>query len=235
MSIKSTTPTYLIEQNTFFREGLKSLLADSDYSVEKTCSDCLALHENQSQNDQEDVKLFILGVESEADAIKDDIESIKQAFPQSKIVVLTSRAAPSCVVSAFSSGADGYLLRDVSPQALIGSLDTIMAGEKVCPVGVLSMFIKPAETAESEHRLNKLVSNKLSERELQVLKYLPSGETNKEIARNMDITEATVKVHIKAVLRKLELSNRTQAAVWAVNKGMVSNQGHEMAHTKTAA
>lgn len=231
MSITSPISTCLIEQNTFFREGLKTLLADTHYNVETAYSDCIALREGQS--DSGEVKLFILGVKSETDAMKAGIDLIKQISPESKVAILTSRVVQDCVVSAFSCGADGYLLRDITPQALTGSLDMIMAGEKVCPVGVLNLLLTSSDNTENERRTHRFVSDKLSERELQVLEYLPSGDTNKEIARNLDITEATVKVHIKAVLRKLDLSNRTQAAVWAVNKGVIS-QDNDVARAKAA-
>lgn len=210
--------TCLIEQNIFFREGVKSLLNDTAYDIIKIYPDCPSLQkETDAQND---IKLHIIGIECEPDIIKTQISIIKEITPHSKIALFTSRATPECVVSAFSAGADGYLLRDIAPEALASSLDMIMAGERLCPMAVLDIFMDETKSTETYDINSKAYSYKLSLRELQVLKSLAVGETNKEIARNLEISEATVKVHIKAVLRKLDLSNRTQAAVWAVNKGL---------------
>lgn len=208
--------TCLIDQNVFFREGLRSLLADTDFYISGSYPDFAAARDIARQKDG--AALVMIGVEDEADDMKAMIRAVKSAFPESRIAVLTARTEPGCIVSAFAAGADGYLSRDISPPVLIGSLNMIMVGEKIYPTALLNMF---AERDSGDRDTSApYAGHRLSYRETQVLRFLSAGETNKQIARDLSITEATVKVHIKAVLRKLDLSNRTQAAVWAVNKGM---------------
>lgn len=211
--------TCVIEPNVFFREGLKSLLAETDYQIVAACADNIS---DEMKHAGCDAALFIIGTDDPAADITELVENTKTTFPESKIVILTDRSDAGSVSAAFSAGVDGYLLRDISPQVLKVSLDMAMAGEKVCPSAIVSFFVNGA------HERNDVpiegAHHNLSSREVQVLQYLAEGGSNKQIARDLDITEATVKVHIKAVLRKLDLSNRTQAAVWAVNKGLTAGQ-----------
>lgn len=212
-------PTCVIEQNIFFREGLKSLLAETDYQVVAACADSIS---SEMKHAGCDAALFLIGTEGPADDITKLVENAKTTFPESKIVLLTDRSDSGSVSAAFSAGVDGYLLRDISLQVLKVSLDMAMAGEKVCPSAIVSFFVNG--THERHQMPIEGAHHNLSSREVQVLRYLAGGGSNKQIARNLDITEATVKVHIKAVLRKLDLSNRTQAAVWAVNEGLIAEQ-----------
>lgn len=216
----TSIPTCLVEKNAFFREGIKSLLAGTDFNVEETHFDANAVVAEQGSDP--DMALVIMGLEGNTGDLKDDIGAIRGHFPKCHVVVLATRAESGPIVSAFSAGADGYLLRDISPPALLGSLNMVMLGEKVCPTPMLSSLAKRAD--ESDGASIDWSGHRLSRREMQVLKYLAGGNTNKEIARYLDITEATVKVHIKTVLRKLSLSNRTQAAIWAVNRGIVNHE-----------
>lgn len=216
----TSIPTCLVEKNAFFREGIKSLLAGTDFNVEETYFDTNAVAAEQGSDP--DMALVIMGIEGNTGDLKDDISAIRANFPKCHVVILATRAESGPIVSAFSAGVDGYLLRDISPPALLGSLNMVMLGEKVCPTPMLSSLAKRVD--ESNSTSVDWSGHRLSRREMQVLKYLAGGNTNKEIARYLDITEATVKVHIKTVLRKLSLSNRTQAAIWAVNKGIVNQE-----------
>lgn len=212
----SSVSVCLIERNVFFREGLKSLLSDTGYNVERSYPDWHTAEKmlQETQGSQ----LFIISDDDRAQDIKTQAGIIKRAFPDCRIVVFFESANAKDVASLFAAGIDGCLFRSILPQALTGALDMIMAGEKICPPGILDML---AEEAVVEHKESIYPSDhNLSSREMQILGYLTGGDSNKQIARHLDITEATVKVHIKAVLRKLDLSNRTQAAVWAVHKGL---------------
>ncbi len=211
--------TCLIEKNVFFREGLKSLLAETDFHIKETYLDCDVVETRA--DDGRDIALVIMGIEDCADGIQKNVSSVKATFPKSRIVILTMQKDSDCITAAFVAGVDGYLLRDVSPPALLGYLNMVMVGEKVCPTAMLNMFVEDTTNINSAESV--ATGHRLSGRETQVLKYLAGGDTNKQIARDLDIAEATVKVHIKTVLRKLNLCNRTQAAVWAVNKGLTNH------------
>ena len=224
--------TCLIERNIFFREGVKSLLTGTDYHINQIYPDGMTAQKESSC--KSDVKLALIGTESRAETIKAQVGLVKNIYPECRVVILTAQAEPKCIMSAFASGADGYLLRDITPQALVGSLGMVVAGEKVYPAAALDLLVKQTPAIGAENIDSKFSAYHLSCREVQVLKYLAVGETNKQIARDLDITEATVKVHIKGVLRKLDLSNRTQAAIWAVNKGL-TEQGNENLRMNPAA
>ncbi len=122
------------------------------------------------------------------------------------------------VSAAFGEGIDGYVIRSISCDPLKNVLRLVAAGEKAFPSQLVSalnanVWKLPPEKWEMED-LN------LSDREMQILCCLVSGDANKVIARQLLITEATVKAHVKTVLRKLRVTNRTQAAIWAFTRGL---------------
>jgi two-component system nitrate/nitrite response regulator NarL len=113
-----------------------------------------------------------------------------------------------------NAGADGFLMKEVSPEALLQSLELVMLGEKVYPTNLASMLL---DLTSAPTPLNSIRG--LSSREREILQLLVTGASNKLIAIRLGIAEATVKVHLKALLRKIDVNNRTQAAIWAMNNG----------------
>ena len=161
----------------------------------------------------------------EFDAGTDDIallHSIREKFPDIKLVVLAATTRNiHHLARCFEAGADAYLLKNISPDALQQSLKLVLLGEKVFPTRLAALLVsgqvdthKPA-TASAD-------LEGLSEREVQILRCLLNGHPNKVIAKKLNITEATVKVHLKGVLKKISAANRTQAAIWALNNGLSS-------------
>lgn len=214
-----TIPVCVIERNTLFREGLKSILAKAgDYEVAEAHS---GIDDPEAKNgESQNIKLVIFGYGGGVNDSKNPISDLKGLYPRSRIVVLSSNTDLKFITSSFSAGVDGYFARDISPDSLLSSLSMIMAGEKVCPAFVLTSLME--DRAGSNGRKGDVsTAHALSGREVEILRHLASGETNKQIAICNNITEATVKVHVKTILRKLSLSNRTQAAIWAFNEGMV--------------
>jgi two-component system, NarL family, nitrate/nitrite response regulator NarL len=116
-----------------------------------------------------------------------------------------------------NAGADGYLMKDVSPEALLQSLELVMMGEKVFPTNLAAMLF---ELNNASSPVNSVRG--LSPREQEILRALVTGSSNKLIAIKLGITEATVKVHLKTLLRKIDVNNRTQAAIWAMNNGFTA-------------
>jgi two-component system nitrate/nitrite response regulator NarL len=118
---------------------------------------------------------------------------------------------------AFAAGADGYVLKSISSAALIDSLRLVLHGEKVFPRTLGNLIAQLRDGAgESPAHETRVGNVWLATRELAILQGLAQGHTNKRIAITLGITEATVKVNLKAVLRKLGMSNRTQVAIWAI-------------------
>ena len=122
----------------------------------------------------------------------------------------------------FGAGADGYLLKSITASALIESLRLVALGEKVFP-SMLTDFLGAMRANQSSTGERVRVGDiALSQRELDIIRGLADGHSNKAIAKELAITEATVKVHLKTVLRKLGATNRTQVAIWAVQHGVTN-------------
>lgn len=146
-------------------------------------------------------------------------KQIKEKFPDVKIVILTSFSDQDHVIPALRAGASGYQLKDIEPDELVRTIRQVMKGDHT---------LHPKVTAHVMTQLvndNKKENTKLYEltkREKEVLKEIAKGKSNKEIAASLFITEKTVKTHVSNILSKLELSDRTQAALYAVKNGLDS-------------
>lgn len=210
--------TALIGSNTLFREGLKRVLDPTHYQVKKVA----ATFDSRQQAFATDLIIFIAG--DDQAILLDQVQQAKKDDPSTRIVIISDIDSPEMVWALLGAGADGYLLGKLSVEASLASLDVVMLGGTVVPpVARNALPIESKHTAvievasETPKRNTSPEHQRLSEREMDILQCLMRGESNKIIARNFDIAEATVKVHLKAILRKIRVSNRTQAAVWAHN------------------
>jgi two-component system, NarL family, nitrate/nitrite response regulator NarL len=145
---------------------------------------------------------------------------IRMAFPSAKIVLLGEDLSMKATLYAMSSGADGYLAREIASESLVCSVRLVASGEKVMPSQLALPGAAMNEHASEENWSAGSGDVRLSNREIEVLQCLTRGDANKEISLALHITEATVKIHIKAIMRKLRVQNRTQAALWAVSRGL---------------
>jgi two-component system nitrate/nitrite response regulator NarL len=201
----TATRTILIEANRLFRQGLKHLLADTRFAVEAEFSTT-----GQAVDGAVASSLVIISETG-------DLQQLRSAYPNARIVVLASDFAVDALRDAMNAGTDGYLMKDVSPEALIQSLELVMMGEKVFPTNLASMLLSLDSTPSALKSIGGL-----SPREQEILQALVTGASNKVIAFKLGITEATVKVHLKTLLRKIDVNNRTQAAIWAMNNGFTA-------------
>ncbi|MEH7386652.1 response regulator transcription factor [Bacillus sp. JJ1521] len=143
---------------------------------------------------------------------------IKKELPEIKIMILTSFSDQDHVIPALEAGASGYQLKDIEPDSLVTSIKKMMAGEnQLHPIATSHLL-----ASLSNHRnQEKNAIEELTNRELDVLKEIAKGKSNKEIASSLFITEKTVKTHVSNLLGKLELTDRTQAALYAVKNKLV--------------
>jgi two-component system nitrate/nitrite response regulator NarL len=218
--------------NSMLREGLKHILSSTRFK----------LHPESLRNDEVSLDqgsfgaplLLILDANLYPPRLDVGISSLKERFPQARIVVLSDTFSLEDMKSVFQSGADGYCLATTACEALIKYLDLVMLGEVVFPSAALLSAISsreqnaeiatdaivitasPTQTSPVLEMQDSPIRT-LSSREAEILQCLMQGAPNKVIARKLDVAEATVKVHIKAILRKIRVANRTQAAMWAVN------------------
>jgi len=140
---------------------------------------------------------------------------LKQKTPETRVVILTVSNAEEDVVSALRAGADGYLLKDMDPADLLQKFQEVAEGRLVMSPNIAECLARALQ-AEGQREQDNVVK-RLTEREKEILLLIRDGDSNKMIGRKLNIAEATVKVHIKNLLKKLELRTRVEAAVWAVN------------------
>jgi NarL family two-component system response regulator LiaR len=147
---------------------------------------------------------------------------ISDVYPQVKVLVLTTYGADEWVFDAIRSGAAGYLLKGTPRDALIAAVKGTAAGEThVDPAVAGKLFNRIAQ--QSALSSNTTIADTLSQRELDVLRLLARGLSNAEIAQRLHLTEGTVRNYVSGVLTKLEVSDRTQAAVLALRHGLVDS------------
>lgn len=146
------------------------------------------------------------------------LKALKALDLDLKVVLLTVSDHSSDLIAAVRGGADGYLLKDMEPEEITQRLAEAMDGQIAIPERLgraLAMALRNDEGVERKERLASL-----TEREREILSCLAAGLPNKLIGRELDITEGTVKVHVKSLLRKMHLRSRLEAAVWAVEQGI---------------
>ncbi|MFS0820941.1 response regulator [Bacillus sp. 1P02SD] len=141
---------------------------------------------------------------------------IKKELPEIRIMMLTSFSDQDHVIPALEAGASGYQLKDIEPDDLVTSIKKIMSGENQLHPKATSHLLASLNRSQVKNTLEELTN-----RELDVLKEIAKGKSNKEIASTLFITEKTVKTHVSNLLGKLELTDRTQAALYAVKNKLV--------------
>jgi DNA-binding NarL/FixJ family response regulator len=147
------------------------------------------------------------------------IRRIREVAPATRVLVLTSFADDDTVLPAVRAGAAGYLLKDVQPPELVSAIRTVHSGEALLAPAVATMLVEQLAAEDGEGAPER--GEHLTPREREVLALLARGRANKVIARDLGVSERTVKTHVSNILGKLDLTDRTQAAVYAVRHGIV--------------
>ncbi|MBV2263571.1 MAG: two-component system response regulator NarL [Thauera sp.] len=145
----------------------------------------------------------------------DMLRGLRSARSEARVVMVTVSDSGEDVVAALRGGAEGYLLKDMEPEAMLEALQAVAAGRVVIPPQLNHLL---AAALRGESRPQSAGAAGLTEQELRILEKIAAGLSNKQIGRELDIAEGTVKVHVKHILRKLELRSRVEAAVWAVER-----------------
>lgn len=144
------------------------------------------------------------------------IAEIKNKNPDAKILVLTSFSDDKKVFSAIKAGASGYQLKDSSSEEILQAVNDVYQGKSSLHPVIAQKVIQELHQPSDQPAANEL----LSDREIEVLQYVAQGMSNQEIARTLKIKEGTVRIHVGNILKKLQLANRTQAALYALRKGL---------------
>ncbi len=203
----------LIDDHALFRIGLRELLERRGLEVVGAVGDC-----------EEGVRLVL---EMQPDVVLLDmrmpqmsglevLKTLRDKGMQMPIVILTTSRVENDLIASLQCGAQGYLLKDMEPDELIRSLNDIVAGQTVVAselTMVLAQAVRGGEQDKAESAMDQLTP-----REKEILCLLAEGQSNKVIARNLGISDGTVKLHVKAILRKLDVHSRVEAAVIAVEQ-----------------
>jgi two-component system, NarL family, nitrate/nitrite response regulator NarL len=171
-----------------------------------------------------DPALVLLSDFGTAQVTDGTIGLLRSLFPQARIVVLTDMRDPATFRAALETGAQACLDRITGPDALIKSLNVVMRGNVVMPMHAVAHLGDGTQalrlSAQPAGAEMPPGARALSNREVEILTCLADGQSNKLIARRFGIAEATVKIHVKGILRKINVQNRTQAAVWVLKHGI---------------
>ncbi|MFB0612638.1 response regulator transcription factor [Aurantiacibacter poecillastricola] len=210
----------LVCVNSLAQEGLKRILNEDGFALRRTFKSCDALLDAPEASQDFDQNELLLVDRSATRDIARDIAALRERNIHARIVLLDDRFDFETMVEVFRSGADGYLIKEIDYRPFLESLRLVAMGEKVLPGALANHLPEFGKYMVSPEVDSSEVFGALSDREVETLRCLIMGYPNKIIAYRLDISEATVKVHVKAILRKLGVQNRTQAAIWAVGHGL---------------
>jgi len=230
-----TTPirVLLADHQKLYREGLTTVLSRyDDLRVVGQARDGIEACEKARRSRPDvvlmDVQLPMMDGVTAA-------RSILAEVPETHVAMLTSCRMTSALLDSVKAGARGYITKDCSIESLIDSVRRIALGEAVITPHLASRlldeYISLSRTLENGAKVAE--SEKVTDRERDVLELLVQGATNRDIARNLLITENTVKVHLRNILDKLHLRNRQQAAAFAISSGLVRMAPEEAAYRRS--
>ncbi|MFP5518170.1 MAG: LuxR C-terminal-related transcriptional regulator [Alphaproteobacteria bacterium] len=214
-----TWTVMLVDHDRLFSAALATLIGGGPFRVSAHAASADDALDLIADGDQPD--LIVLALQ---DGMPEEIAGIRRLREgtSARIVVLADTIADRSLSQSLKAGADAYLNKSMSSESLLRSLRLVMLGEVVYPTHVASLLMAAANE-RPQHTPTPIAmppSGDLSKREVQILRCLLAGQSNKAIARNLHITESTVKMHFKNVMRKINAQNRTQAAVWAIQNGL---------------
>ena len=202
----------LIDDHHIVRQGLEFLISTVEgLDIQASFSDGDAFIKYLNENNMPDLVLLDL-VMPKMNGIE-VTHYIKKYYPYIKVLVLTSYVDDEYVMSAINEGADGYEIKDVEPQKLIATITKVLNNEKI-------IHPKAKNVIDAMHEKPRF-NNKLSKREMEVLKEMVKAKTNKDIAKSLFVSEKTVKTHVSHIFNKLQVSDRTQAAIYAIENKLI--------------
>jgi two-component system, NarL family, nitrate/nitrite response regulator NarL len=227
MQEDSPTTLLLIDENGLMREGLKRLCETEQYACTVVDTPDQAVDMLRGANRP---KFDVIIAKCAARAFDGQkVRMLHRLGDDAKFVILSdSMENLEMLTEAYELGADAYLFAHASPQVFMKSLELVMLGERVFPPRFVAFMAR--ETIGEPLASRAVQTEGLSPRETEILRYLSVGNSNKIIANKLQITEGTVKVHMKAITRKLGVSNRTQAAIWALSHGLGGGNGSSSAN-----
>jgi DNA-binding NarL/FixJ family response regulator len=224
MSVTASTDrpitALVVDDHTLLRKGLVDLLQDRGIKVLGEASDGRAGIEQAVRLNPD---VILMDVNMPACSGIEATRTIHERLPDARVLMLTVSDSDENLFAAVKAGAKGYVLKNVDPDELVAAIDRVMKGEAVIPHQMASRFLQEFSSL-ANGRVSPMAgaTQALTSREEEILCQLSNGAANKEIANTLSISEHTVKIHMKNILKKLHMSNRTQAAIYAQRHGLVA-------------
>ncbi|MEM7430263.1 MAG: response regulator transcription factor [Pseudomonadota bacterium] len=221
----SRAPVFLVGGSDLFRRGLSGFLESTPFEAVgefTTYQSCV-----KSCEDVPAPALIVYVSSGDIDETASAVDALLGAYDTARLLLLSSSMSVDELGACLRMGARGYLLNTISKEALIHSLALILLGETVFPSDLAYALMGGGHALAHPATAQKL--GDLTMREIDILQCLTEGLSNKQIARRLGIREATVKIHVKSLIGKLGVSNRTQAALWGVRAGIDNNASNSVA------
>ncbi len=207
----------IADDHALFREGLRLQLQHFDAStqvLEAADFDATLAHAGES----DEIDLIMIDLSMPGMDWRQAIPLLSQLSPESPIVIISASDAHDDILTALNSGAAGYIPKSSSGKVMLHALKLVLSGGVYVPPEILTQLERadtPRESSETP------AAPTLTRRQAEVLALMAEGQSNKRIARTLDISEGTVKVHVAAVLKALDVENRTRAVLVAVRSGLL--------------
>jgi two-component system nitrate/nitrite response regulator NarL len=206
----------LIDDHALFRMGLFELLERRGIKVVAAVGDG---REGIARAKELEHDLILLDVRMPNMDGLETLRRLRESGVTAPIIILTTSNDDRDVVEALRHGAQGYLLKDMDPDQLVAALHSILDGKTVVAPELATALARYVQDSEQVGRRDSPFAD-LTPRELEILKHLAEGQSNKVIGRELGIVDGTVKLHVKSIMRKLGVHSRVEAAVIAVEKGL---------------
>ncbi|CAH0180674.1 Transcriptional regulatory protein DegU [Massilia sp. Bi118] len=216
-----TISVLLVDDHTLFRSGVRSLLQRNPrFTVVGEASDGV---DGVKRAMQLKPDVILLDLHMPGMTGVETLQLILQGWPEAAVIMLTVSEEGEDLASALQAGARGYLIKNIDADYLVRAIERAAAGESVLAESMAAKLVAQLQKQrEPKAPAPPSELDKLTPREREILACLARGESNKLIARVLDLAESTVKIHVQNILKKLGLSSRVQAAVFAVEQGLTS-------------
>lgn len=211
------TSIVLIDDHTLFRRGIKSVLGEADFEIIGEAEDGLS---GVKLVEQVHPDVVLLDLDMPVMNGREALGQILSSNPSQKVVMLTVSEDSDDLIECMKLGAQGFLLKNIDADFLINAIKKAAQGDSVFSPEMTAHLVQSLISPTHEHTTNALES--LTPRELETLKYLAVGHSNKVIAKHLNLAESTIKAYVQSILKKLNLSSRVQAAVYAIQHHVVS-------------